>query len=367
MPRRLNDSPNPSSYETLLLDRVDLLAGTGREQLDRRSAKIFWSDNLYRLFGTEPRSWQPTPAAIVKLAHPGDRERLRGRLESLLDDVPVPSLAFRVVHLNGRCRHLRAPASEEMLRDERGSRLTAILRDVDERCRLERELAARQAVSATLAGWTSFEASAPRLLRALGEPLGCAAGVVWIPRHALLNAQVVWVASPEQRTPFETATRTLRLPYGVDLPGVAWQRQRPVDALTLTRDRDDLRRDAATAAGLRTAIAFPIVWRDEVLGVVELRSPELCEIPASTMTAIGQEIGAFLARRRAQLSSPPLTRRELEVLRLASEGLPATQLGARLTITPATVSTHLEHIYAKLGVASRTAAVAHALRSGLIE
>ena len=366
MSRRLNDSPDPSIHETLL-ERVDRLAGTGREQLDRRSGKIFWSDNLYRLFGTEPGAWQPTPAAIVKLAHPEDRERLRGRLESLLDDVPVPSLPFRVVHSNGRYRHLRAPASDEMLRDDQGLRLTAILLDVDERCRLERELAARQAVSATLAGWTSFEDSAPRLLRALGETLGCAVGVVWIPRQALLNAQVVWVANPEQHTLFERATRKLRAPYGIDLPGVAWQRQRPVDALTLTKDRDDLRRDAAMAAGLRTAVAFPIVWRDQVLGVVELRSPELWEIPASTMTAIGQEIGAFLARRRAQLSSPPLTRRELEVLRLATEGLSATQLGARLTITPATVSTHLEHIYAKLGVASRTAAVAQALRSGLIE
>jgi PAS domain S-box-containing protein len=366
MPRRPYETPDPSSYETLL-DRVDRLAGIGREQLDRRSGEIFWSDNLYRLFGTEPRSWQPTPAAIVKLAHPEDRERLRRRLESLLNDVSVPSLAFRVVHSDGRCRHLRAPASEDMLRDEHGLRLTAILRDVDERSRLERELAARQAVSATLARWTSFKESAPRLLRALGEALGCAAGVVWIPRHALLDAQVVWVASPEHRTTFETATRKLRPPYGIDLPGVAWQRQRPVDAVTLATDQHDLRRDAATAAGLRTAVAFPIVWRDDVLGVVELRSPEPCEIPASTMTAIGHEIGAFLASRRAQLSPPRLTRRELEVLRLASLGLSATQLGARLTITPATVSTHLEHIYAKLGVASRTAAVAHALRSGLIE
>src|SRR5579871_5140934 len=117
MPRRLYDSSDPSSYETLL-DGVDRLAKTGREQLDRRSGKIFWSDNLYRLFGTEPRSWQPTPGAIVQLAHPDDRERLRRRLESLLDDVPVPSLAFRVVHSNGRYRHLRAPASEEMLRDD---------------------------------------------------------------------------------------------------------------------------------------------------------------------------------------------------------------------------------------------------------
>ena len=57
---------------------------------------------------------------------------------------------------------------------------------------------------------------------------------------------------------------------------------------------------------------------------------------------------------------PPsaLTTRELEVLRCAAAGRTTTQIARDLWVTPATVSKHLEHIYRKLGVTSRTAAIA---------
>jgi DNA-binding NarL/FixJ family response regulator len=54
----------------------------------------------------------------------------------------------------------------------------------------------------------------------------------------------------------------------------------------------------------------------------------------------------------------PLTERERDVLRLVAEGLPNREIALRLVVTVATVKKHLEHIYAKLGVHSRTAALA---------
>lgn len=60
-----------------------------------------------------------------------------------------------------------------------------------------------------------------------------------------------------------------------------------------------------------------------------------------------------------------LTLRELEVLRLAADGLSNDQIAATLTVTRATVKTHLAHAYAKLGVPSRTAAIAAARERGL--
>jgi DNA-binding NarL/FixJ family response regulator len=65
--------------------------------------------------------------------------------------------------------------------------------------------------------------------------------------------------------------------------------------------------------------------------------------------------------------SPGLTPRELEVLTLASEGLSRREIETQLLLSSSTVRTHFEHIYAKMGVSSNVAAVAYALRSGLIE
>ena len=61
-----------------------------------------------------------------------------------------------------------------------------------------------------------------------------------------------------------------------------------------------------------------------------------------------------------------LTRKEVEVLRLLREGLTNREIAARLFISPRTAQTHVQHIYAKLGVASRAEAAAYAVERGLI-
>src|SRR5207245_792511 len=61
-----------------------------------------------------------------------------------------------------------------------------------------------------------------------------------------------------------------------------------------------------------------------------------------------------------------LTQREMQVLNVASEGLTARQIGRRLGVEERTVTTHLGHIYRKLGASGRVAALAAASRFGLV-
>jgi two-component system, NarL family, nitrate/nitrite response regulator NarL len=72
-------------------------------------------------------------------------------------------------------------------------------------------------------------------------------------------------------------------------------------------------------------------------------------------------------RLRAFRERPLLSAREREILKLIADGLSAPRIGARLHLSPATVKTHLQHIYEKLGVSERAAAVAAAMRRGLLE
>jgi two-component system, NarL family, nitrate/nitrite response regulator NarL len=83
-----------------------------------------------------------------------------------------------------------------------------------------------------------------------------------------------------------------------------------------------------------------------------------------------EEVQAGLAaaiRSHAKPSRPSLSRREHEVLVLIADGLTAPAVGERLHVSPATVKTHLKTLYEKLGVSDRAAAVAEAMRRGLIE
>ena len=61
-----------------------------------------------------------------------------------------------------------------------------------------------------------------------------------------------------------------------------------------------------------------------------------------------------------------LSQREFEVLELVAAGTTSREAAARLFISEATVKTHLLHIYAKLGVSDRAAAVAEAFNRGLL-
>jgi two-component system, NarL family, nitrate/nitrite response regulator NarL len=79
---------------------------------------------------------------------------------------------------------------------------------------------------------------------------------------------------------------------------------------------------------------------------------------------------ALLAQVRARGvddTRPVLTAREREILGLMADGLSAPAIGERLFLSPATVKTHMGHMYEKLGVSDRAACVAEAMRRGLLE
>jgi DNA-binding NarL/FixJ family response regulator len=73
----------------------------------------------------------------------------------------------------------------------------------------------------------------------------------------------------------------------------------------------------------------------------------------------------LMARMRAP-AEEQLSGRELEVLTLVSQGHSNQEIARQLHISTATVKTHLIHIYGKLGVSDRTAAVTTALEKGIL-
>ena len=76
---------------------------------------------------------------------------------------------------------------------------------------------------------------------------------------------------------------------------------------------------------------------------------------------IGTEI-----RRRGALAQERLTDRERDVLTRMAQGLSAPAIAQELFLSTATVKTHQHNVYEKLGVSDRAAAVAEAIRRGLI-
>jgi HD-GYP domain-containing protein (c-di-GMP phosphodiesterase class II) len=87
-------------------------------------------------------------------------------------------------------------------------------------------------------------------------------------------------------------------------------------------------------------------------------------LDAEAVEAVLGAAGHRVPRRREGPAG--LTPREVEVLQLLARGCSNKEIAARLFLSPKTVGNHVEHIYAKIGASTRTAAGLFAMRHGLL-
>ncbi len=104
---------------------------------------------------------------------------------------------------------------------------------------------------------------------------------------------------------------------------------------------------------------------DEGQAIVDLL-PQVRHIAPDFVDQVLNAAGVEPVIPRVQALVEPLSERELEVLQLIAEGLTNREIGQRLFITPGTVKVHTSNIYGKLGVHSRTQAVAQARALGIL-
>jgi DNA-binding NarL/FixJ family response regulator len=128
---------------------------------------------------------------------------------------------------------------------------------------------------------------------------------------------------------------------GVDVPVLVFT--------TYDTDADVVRAVDAGAIGYLLKDSTP----DEIFGAVRGAVAGRSVLSPTVASRLVQQM---------QRPQEALTARESELLSLLAEGMTNRELGKALFISEATVKTHLGHIYAKLGVETRSAAVSVALR-----
>ncbi len=100
---------------------------------------------------------------------------------------------------------------------------------------------------------------------------------------------------------------------------------------------------------------------DDICAAIHALARGESVVPPELQAGLASEI-----RLRRADDRPLLTPRELDIIRLAADGHSNAEIGLRLHVSTATVKTHLQHIFEKLEVSDRSAAVAQAFRRGLL-
>jgi DNA-binding NarL/FixJ family response regulator len=132
-------------------------------------------------------------------------------------------------------------------------------------------------------------------------------------------------------------------------------------AIALTTYADD-----ASVLGALRAGARGYLTKDAGAEQIRAAVQAVARGEAALDPAVQHHVLAALTEPGAEPELPDgLTPREAEVLRLIAEGLTNAEIAARLVVTPATVKSHVNHIFAKAGVRDRAQAVVYAYSRGL--
>lgn len=234
-------------------------------------------------------------------------------------------VTFETVHR--RKDGTRFPVEVRLRRFQLGGRILrfSLVRDITERKQGERRLRAQHAVTEVLSNTRSVEEAAPKILQAICESLDWDCGTLWSvePRADVLRCMHYYHRPGLAFPAFEVATRALTFQRGVGLPGRVWESRAAVWIPDVVHDGTFLRAEAARREGLHAAFAFPILLGGEVLGIIDFLSRNVREREPGfldLMATIGNQIGQFIERQRAE-SALQLVQAELaHVMRVTTMG-----------------------------------------------
>ena len=177
--------------------------------------------------------------------------------------------------------------------------------DTASRGQARRRLAVQIGVSRILAGSSELDTSMTKVLGTIGSTLGWNAAAFWeVDDEAdVLRRAAAWPGPDGGAESFLAETSETTFVRGAGLPGRVWASETPAHISNVLADADFVRRDAAAAAGLRSAFAFPLKTGTQTVGVMEFFSRRWQHFDddfLESISTLGHQIGQYLRRKRAE-------------------------------------------------------------------
>ena len=132
-----------------VLRHAEEIAHLGSWQLNLKTEKLTYSDNMFRLFGYYPNAFVPTYEKFLELVHPDDRELVKKTRERSETDQEFSGIQFRGICKDGSIRHFRG-SNKITLNDKNETVVFGTTRDVTDELSVLRQLEERTALSEML-------------------------------------------------------------------------------------------------------------------------------------------------------------------------------------------------------------------------
>lgn len=221
-------------------------------------------------------------------------------------DAPPAGVELRFCHRQGRRFEVLLQGTP--LRDDHGNPVgwAFVITDISDRKAAEVRLATEHSITRILAQANSLDEAGPELLQALLQGLQLDLGMLWRvdAETGLLRPRGFRLARDHPHIDAVARDSCLiGFARGVGLPGRVWLEEQPVWVTDLAAESAIERREMFAAAGLCSAMAFPLQTGRDFFGVLEFFSARRLEPDLGLMNmmgAIGSEVGQFIHRRAAE-------------------------------------------------------------------
>lgn len=296
----MNDLVAPP--ETLFRRIVETATDFSILLLDETGRIVMWNAGAEATFGYTPREIVGRPFDVLFTAEDRERGAPQKELENARERGRADDTRWHVGK-DGRWRFMDGVTMPYRDDDGRIVGFSKFGRDITERQRTERRLAAQLALTNLLGEERPFSQTARAILETICHNLGWIVGALWQIRDGAMQCTELWHAPPVDRADARLLCENTRFVKGEGVVGRVWELGDAVWISDIRESPTFTRIDAAARAGMRATVAFPITTRGTVIGVMEFfsatpREPEQTLLPV--MTLIGAQIGAFIERRQTQ-------------------------------------------------------------------
>lgn len=179
----------------------------------------------------------------------------------------------------------------------------AIKEDITRKVEIEQRNQAQYAIAAILVQAKSVEEIASKVIQIICECFGWDFGTIWVidRQENVLRSKINWQRTMLDLSAFESTTQKITFKPGIGLPGRVWASGKPLWIQDVIVDKNFPRFKYALKDGLHTACGFPIVYENNVIGVMDFFSRSIRPFDndmLDMMDAVGHQLGMFLARQQ---------------------------------------------------------------------